>query len=80
MRTKQTKLLDYINGLDKQQLEAFAGACRTTAGQLRQVAYGRRASAELVILIDRASNGSVPCEALRPDIDWKYLRGTSRAA
>jgi len=80
MRTKQTKLLDYIKGLDRQQLEAFASACGTTVGQLRQVAYGRRASAELVISIDRASNGLVPCEALRPDIDWEYLRGTSRAA
>jgi len=75
MRTKRMKLLDYIKGLDKAQLEAFAADCSTTVGQLKQVAYGRRAGAELVIAIDRSSAGLVPCETLRPDIDWQYLRG-----
>lgn len=74
------KLLDYIKGLDKEGFQAFASACGTTVGQLRQVAYGRRASAELAIAIDRASGGAVLCEELRPDIDWEYLRGTTRAA
>lgn len=74
------KLLEYIKKLDKEGLEAFASSCGTTVGQLRQVAYGRRASAELVIAIDRGSLGAVPCEELRPDIDWKYLRGRPRAA
>ena len=74
------KLLDYIKGLDKEGFQSFATSCGTTVGQLRQVAYGRRASAELVIAIDRASGGEVPCEELRPDIDWQYLRGTPRAA
>lgn len=74
------KLLEYIKRLDKKGLDAFAISCGTTVGQLRQVAYGRRASAELVIAIDRASAGAVPCEELRPDIEWQYLRGTPRAA
>lgn len=74
-------LLDYIKALDKPQLEAFALSCRTTVGQLRQVAYeNRRASAALAIEIDRNSCGSVPCESLRPDIDWQYLRHSSAAA
>lgn len=69
-------LLDYIKGLDKQQLESFASSCRTSVGQLKQVAYGnRRASAALAIDIDRCTSGEVPCEVLRPDIDWSYLRG-----
>lgn len=68
------KLLDYMKSLDKSQLEAFAAACSTTVGQLRQVAYGRRTSAELAMSIDRATKGGVPCEELRPDIDWQYLR------
>lgn len=27
--------------------------------------------------IERATNGAVRCEDLRPDVDWAYLRGTS---
>lgn len=26
--------------------------------------------------IERATNGAVRCEELRPDVDWAYLRGT----
>ncbi|CAI8809034.1 hypothetical protein D3C77_595470 [compost metagenome] len=68
-------LLDYIKGLDFAQLEALAESCKTSAGQLKQVAYGnRRASAGLAIAIDRVTSGGVTCEELRPDIDWPYLR------
>lgn len=68
-------LLDYIKGLNGAQLEAFALACDTSAGQLKQVAYGnRRANAGLAIAIDRETTGMVICEMLRPDIDWQYLR------
>jgi hypothetical protein len=74
-RVYAMKLLDYMKSLDKPQLEVFAAACPTTVGQLRQVAYGRRASAELAMSIDRATKGAVTCETLRPDIDWQYLRG-----
>lgn len=30
--------------------------------------------------IERATNGRVKCEDLRPDVDWAYLRGTKKAA
>lgn len=30
--------------------------------------------------IEKATNGAVRCEDLRPDIDWAYLRGTDKAA
>lgn len=74
-------LLDYIKTLEKDRLNAFAAACSTSVGQLKQVAYGnRRAGASLAIAIDRYSRGEVPCEVLRPDIDWSYLRGTACAA
>ncbi|HGY9618056.1 transcriptional regulator [Pseudomonas putida] len=73
------KLLDYIKPLEKAQLEAFATSCGSTVGQIRQVAYGRRASAELAIRIDIASSGLVSCEDIRDDINWEYLRG-KRAA
>jgi len=73
-------LLDYLKTLDKDALEAFAGLCGTTPGQLKQVAYGhRRANAGLAINIERSSSGEVRCELLRPDIDWSYLRGTAAA-
>ncbi len=68
-------LLDFIKRLDREGTDDFARRCGTTAGQLRQVAYGhRRASASLAILVDRESKGVVRCEDLRPDIDWQYLR------
>lgn len=67
-------LLDYIKPLKADALEAFALKCRSTPGQIRQVAYGRRASAELAIRIDMASDGAVRCEDIRPDVDWDYLR------
>lgn len=71
------KLIDYIKGWEKQPLEKLAVACGTTAGQLKQVAYGhRRANAALAIALDRETAGQVPCEETRPDIDWSYLRGT----
>lgn len=74
-------LLDYMKPLSKADIDAFAVACSTTTGQLKQIAYGhRRAGAALAIAIDRQSEGKVPCEVLRPDIDWSYLRGTNAAA
>lgn len=73
------KLLDYIKPLTREQLEEFAEGCGSTVGQIKQVAYGRRASAELAIRIDIASQGKVSCEDIRADIDWNYLRGTTAA-
>ena len=30
--------------------------------------------------IERATNGLVRCEDLRPDVDWAYIRGTESKA
>ncbi|UXH41592.1 MULTISPECIES: transcriptional regulator [Pseudomonas] len=76
-------LHDYIKPFDKQTLNSFAASCGTTAGQLKQVAYGyRRPGAALAISIERESSRAVTCEEMRPDIDWAYLRSTdpSKAA
>lgn len=71
-------LLSFIKALDAGQQDQLAAAVGTSVGQLKQVAYGnRRASAQLAISIDRCTSGQVPCEVLRPDIDWQYLRGTA---
>ncbi|MCJ7854007.1 transcriptional regulator [Pseudomonas monteilii] len=68
-------LSEYLKTMDKEGLEAFARRCGTSAGQLKQVAYGnRRASAGLAVCLDRETEGVIRCEALRPDIDWAYLR------
>ena len=37
----------------------------------------RRVPADRCPAIERATNGAVRCEDLRPDVDWAYLRGTS---
>ena len=68
-------LSEYLKTMDKEGLEAFARRCGTSAGQLKQVAYGnRRASAGLAVCLDRETAAVIRCEALRPDIDWAYLR------
>ena len=36
----------------------------------------RRIAAEHCPAIERATNGAVRCEELRPDVDWAYLRQT----
>jgi DNA-binding transcriptional regulator YdaS (Cro superfamily) len=70
----------YIKTLDKTALAALALRCDTTAGQLKQIAYGnRRASGGLAVSIERETQGKVTCEQLRPEIDWAYLRGSQAA-
>ena len=40
----------------------------------------RRTPAERCPDIERATNGQVTCEELRPDVDWGYLRKPSKKA
>lgn len=43
------------------------------------IAYGCKPCAEkLAINIERESGAQVLCEDVRADVDWAYLRGTSR--
>jgi len=73
-------LHDYIKSFDKHTLDCFAANCGTTAGQLKQVAYGyRRPGAALAISIERESSRAISCEDMRPDIDWAYMRSTEPA-
>jgi DNA-binding transcriptional regulator YdaS (Cro superfamily) len=70
-------LHEYIKPLAKAALDDLAARCGTSAGQLKQVAYGnRRPNASLAINIERETRASVTCEELRPDIDWAYLRSS----
>ncbi|NWA25487.1 helix-turn-helix domain-containing protein [Pseudomonas gingeri] len=71
-------LREFLKPLEGGSVAAFAKACETSPGQLKQVAYGnRRPSASLAINVERESSGQVTCEELRPDIDWAYVRGTN---
>lgn len=55
----------------------LASRCGVGDAYLYQVLTGRKpASLELCIAIERESGRSITCEALRPDVDWAYLRGT----
>lgn len=71
----------YFLKLSPEQRLALANACTTSIGHLRNIAYGQKPCGEkLAIAIDRESFGVVPCEELRPDVDWGYLRGNVRNA
>lgn len=80
-------LIEYLGGLvdtqgkaTKARQEAFAAACGTSLGYLRQVAVGvRLANGELCIAIERETNGAVCCEDLRPDWDWQVVRNQRNA-
>jgi DNA-binding transcriptional regulator YdaS (Cro superfamily) len=70
-----SKLKEFFFELQKQDRESFATKCGTTAGQMRQIAYGNRpCNPALAINIDRESRGRVQCDDLCPDADWNYVR------
>lgn len=54
---------------------ALAELCGVSKGAVSQWKDpGRRVPAEYCPLIERATNGQVRCEDLRPDIAWVVLR------
>jgi DNA-binding transcriptional regulator YdaS (Cro superfamily) len=73
-------LKTYLSQLKPDARDAFAEACGTTVGHLRNVAYECRPCGEkLAIAIERETRGEIRCEHLRPDVDWAFLRGTKAA-
>ena len=64
----------FWNSLDSNARQTFALACGTSAGHLRNVAYGKTCGESLAINIERESLRVVTCEDLRPDVDWQFLR------
>ncbi|MFA7278616.1 MAG: helix-turn-helix domain-containing protein [Sterolibacterium sp.] len=58
-------------------LGALARILKVSSPTVSQWRTGiRRVPAERCPAIERATNGEVTCEELRPDVDWAYLRGT----
>lgn len=73
-------LRTYLNTLNPPDQAGFAQRCGTTVGYLRKaLSIGQKLGEGLCINIDRESAGVVPCEDLRPDVDWAYLRATNCA-
>lgn len=69
MRTKQTKLLEWLKTAPDEAVTATG----TTRGYLRQIAYGNKtASAEVAAGVERVTNGSITRKDLRPD-DWALI-------
>ena len=72
-------LKTFLKSLPADEREFFALRCETSFAHLRNVAYGLKTAGEsLCINIERETAGAVRCEDLRPDVDWAYLRGTSK--
>ena len=69
------ELRAYLNSLEPEQQKAYAARCKTTVGYLRKaISIGQQLAIDLSIALDRESGGKVHCSALRPDVDWNYLR------
>jgi DNA-binding transcriptional regulator YdaS (Cro superfamily) len=74
-------LRKYLKTLSTEEQGSFANRCDTSIGYLRKaISIGQTLNAELVIAIERESDGAVRCEQLRPDIDWRTLRTRSAAS
>jgi len=70
----------YLSNLSADKKTDFAKRCLTSVGHLQNIAYGYKPCGEsLAINIERESLGEVTCEALRPDVDWAYLRNSKAA-
>jgi DNA-binding transcriptional regulator YdaS (Cro superfamily) len=58
----------------------LARSIRVTPVTIHQWAFkeGKKIPAERCLAIEKATDGAVTCEEMRPDVDWAYLRGTSK--
>lgn len=75
------KLLEYLNGLPIDERKAFCARCGTTEAYLRKaVSIGQKIGESLCINIDRESQGAVPVEVVRPDVDWAYIKSQQATA
>lgn len=71
------KLRAYLKTLSPDDQARYAQRCGTTIGYLRKrLSVGGRIGESIAIALDRESEGAVPCDSVRPDVDWKYLRGS----
>lgn len=70
---------EYLSGSDR-TAKQLADEIRVPPPLISQWRTGARpVPAERCPAIERATNGAVTCEELRPDVDWAFLRGTASA-
>lgn len=70
----------YLNELSVTDQSAFAESCGTSVGYLRKaISTDQKLGEGLAIAIERETKGKVRCEELRPDVDWEFLRGTTKS-
>lgn len=75
------RLLAHLNGMSVTGQADFASRCGTSVAYIRKtISAGNRFGEKLCINFERESLGAIVCEELRPDVDWAYLRNTSKAA
>lgn len=72
-------LTEYLRG-EKGLQAKLAKEIGVPASNVSMWASGsRRVPVKYCPAIERATNGAVRCEELRPDVDWSCLRGTPLA-
>jgi len=67
----------YLSRPDSESMAKFARRCDFNADQIRQWRYeqdGRRPSPASCVVIERASEGLVTCDDLRPDLVWHRIK------
>jgi DNA-binding transcriptional regulator YdaS (Cro superfamily) len=70
----------YFKAMSKDERQAFADRVDTSVAYLWQIIYKqRRCNESLAIEIEKASNGVVRVENLRPDVDWAYIRASAQS-
>lgn len=75
------QLLRYLNAHTPLEQSDFAVRCGTTIGYLRKAVYtpGHKLGMDLCMAIAAESQGAVPPNILRPDLDWaKFLQTLER--
>lgn len=73
--TALEKAIDLLGGM-----QAAARAIGVSPQRIFNWKQRGRVPADACPAIEKATNGAVRCEDLRPDVDWGYLRGTQRKA
>jgi DNA-binding transcriptional regulator YdaS (Cro superfamily) len=66
---------DYFLALTPKERIAFATATHSKVRTLYNVAYSnRQLNAKTAVAIEKATDGVIRVESLRPDIDWYVIR------
>lgn len=72
------ELKTYLSNLERGGLSKLAALLDISPSYLSQLSSGSASISEKrCIEIEKATNGAVRCEDLRPDVDWAYLRNST---